>query len=152
MEFESSFNSKSTSIQSIDQNTCFPGLLYSDLEPHGPLYSDDSELWDAISLTLHDPPKRVFSQGALDNLKKRLLECEPQVLTHCDLKLSNIMVQDGRVAGVLDWEFAAYYPIWYDYVSDSWRWREDFEWKKTRERMYMVKNTIMRRNSGLICA
>jgi hypothetical protein len=59
----------STSIQSVDQSPCYPGLLFSDREPHGPFHSD-LELWDAISRTLHDPPKRTFPQQALENLKK----------------------------------------------------------------------------------
>lgn len=127
---------KSTSIQSVDQSSCFPALLFSDREPHGPFHSDN-ELWDAISLTLHNPPTKSFPQRALDNLKKRLPKCEPYVLTHCDLNLGNIIVKDGRLAGILDWEFAAYYPIWYEYVSASWGWtEEDAEWKNLlRERM-----------------
>ncbi|CDM29129.1 Protein kinase-like domain [Penicillium roqueforti FM164] len=105
-------------------------------EPHGPFHSD-IELWDAPSLTLHDPPTRSFPQRALANLKERLPKCEPYVLTHCDLNLGNIMVKDGRLAGILDWEFAAYYPVWYEYVSASWGWtEEDAQWKKLlRERM-----------------
>ncbi|CAP92240.1 hypothetical protein E8E15_005231 [Penicillium rubens] len=116
----------SGSIQSVDQSPCYPGLLFSDREPHGPFHSD-LELWEAISRTLHAVPQR-----ALENLKKRLPRCEPYVLTHCDLNLGNIMVKDGGVlAGILDWEFAAYYPIWYEYVSASWGWtEEDAEWKK----------------------
>ena len=120
----------STSIQSVDQSPCYPGLLFPDRNSHGPFHSD-LELWDALSLTLHDPPKRTFPQRALENLKKRLPRCEPYVLTHCDLNLGNIMVKDGMLAGILDWEFAAYYPIWYEYVSASWGWtEEDAEWKK----------------------
>jgi hypothetical protein len=41
------------------------------------------------------------------------------------------MVKDGVLARILDWEFAAYYPIWYEYVSASWGWtEEDAEWKR----------------------
>lgn len=126
----------STSIRGVDQNPCYPGLLFFDRESHGPFYSD-LELWDAISLTLYDPPRRVFPARALANLKKRMPRCEPYVLTHCDLNLGNIIIKDGRLAGILDWEFAAYYPIWYEYVSASWGWtEEDAEWKRLlRERM-----------------
>ncbi|KAJ5185537.1 hypothetical protein N7491_006597 [Penicillium cf. griseofulvum] len=121
---------KSTSIQSVDQSPCFPGLLFSDREPHGPFHSDN-ELWEAIALTLQVP------QRALDNLKKCLPKCKPYVLTHCDLNLGNIIVKDGGLAGILDWEFAAYYPVWYEYVSASWGWtEEDAKWKNLlRERM-----------------
>jgi hypothetical protein len=44
----------STSIQSVDQSPCYPGLLFSDRRT----FHSDLELWDAISRTLHDPPKR----------------------------------------------------------------------------------------------
>jgi len=101
----------STSMQSVDQSPYYPGLLFSDRESHG-FFHSDLELWDAISLTLHDPPRRTFPQRALEGLKKRLPKCEPYVLTHCDLNLGNIMIEDGILAGILDWEFAAYYPIW----------------------------------------
>ncbi|KAL4934880.1 hypothetical protein BDV06DRAFT_208109 [Aspergillus oleicola] len=115
----------STSIQCVDQGPCYPGLLFSDREPHGPFHSD-LELWEALCLTLQALP-----QQALQNLKRCLPQCGPYVLTHCDLNLGNIMVRDGALVGILDWEFAAYYPVWYEYVSASWGWTEDdAKWKK----------------------
>jgi aminoglycoside phosphotransferase (APT) family kinase protein len=47
----------------------------------------------------------------LENLRKRMPRCEPYVLTHCDHNLGNIMVQDGQLVGILDWEYAAYYLV-----------------------------------------
>jgi len=121
----------STSIQCIDQSPCYPGLLFFDLEPRGPFHSDKG-LWDALSISLHHLPPQV-----LENLKKRLPKCEPYVLTHCDLNLGNIMVQDGKVVSILDWEYAAYFPIWYEYVSASFGFTNmDVEWKRLlRERL-----------------
>lgn len=112
----------STPIQGVavdDGSPCFPDLLFSDREPHGPFHSD-RELWHALSRTLHDPPRRTFPRQALENLQKRMPKCESYVLTHCDLNLGNIVIKDGRLAGILDWEFVAYYPVWYEYVSASW--------------------------------
>lgn len=115
----------STSIQCVDQTPCYPGLLFFDLEPRGPFHSDQ-ELWDALAISLGHLP-----QAALENLKKRLPECEPYVLTHCDLNLGNIMVQDGKVVGILDWEYAAFLPIWHEYVSASFGFTVlDVEWKR----------------------
>lgn len=115
----------SGSIQCVDQSPCYPGLLFFDLEPRGPFHSDQ-ELWDALALKLRHLPQQV-----LENLKKRLPKCEPYVLTHCDLNLGNIMVQDGKVVSILDWEYAAYFPIWYEYVSASFGFTDmDVEWKK----------------------
>ncbi|KAL8964742.1 MAG: hypothetical protein Q9197_006823 [Variospora fuerteventurae] len=36
---------------------------------------------------------------------------EPFVLVHGDLHGRNIMVKDGRITGILDWEFAGAYPL-----------------------------------------
>lgn len=41
------------------------------------------------------------------------------------------MVKDGQLVGILDWEYAAYYPIWYEYVSATWGFTEaDAEWRR----------------------
>jgi len=125
----------STSIQCIDQSPCYPGLLFFDLEPHGPFHSD-KELWDALSVNLGHLPSQV-----LENLEKRMPNCEPYVLTHCDLDLDNIMVRDGKVVGILDWEYAAYFPIWYEYVSASFGFTVmDVEWKKLLQERLGVHN------------
>ncbi|KAJ5938882.1 hypothetical protein N7466_002016 [Penicillium verhagenii] len=115
----------SGAIQCVDQSPCYPGLLFSDLEPRGPFHSDQ-ELWDALALKLSHLPQQV-----LQSLKMRLPKCEPYVLTHCDLNLGNIMVQDGKVVSILDWEYAAFFPVWYEYVSASFGFTEmDVEWKR----------------------
>ncbi|KAF9250476.1 hypothetical protein DTO006G1_5298 [Penicillium roqueforti] len=111
--------------QVVEVPHVIPTLLFFNLEPHGPFHSDQ-ELWDALSLDLHHLPLKV-----LDNLKKRRPKCEPYVLTHCDLNLGNIMIQDGKVVNILDWEYAAYLPIWYEYVAASFGFTVmDVEWKK----------------------
>ncbi|PTU21422.1 hypothetical protein P175DRAFT_0544761 [Aspergillus ochraceoroseus IBT 24754] len=106
----------SNSIQSVDQSPCFPSLLFSDRDSHGPFHSD-LELWEAISLTLHNPPERAFPLQALESS----------------------LFKDGALAGILDWEFAAFYPVWYEYVSASWGWtEEDAEWKKLLQERFHV--------------
>ncbi|KAH8690434.1 kinase-like domain-containing protein [Talaromyces proteolyticus] len=121
----------STTIQTIDQGPCYPGLLFLDMKPYGPFYSEQ-ELWDALALAYDNLPQSIF-----ENLKKRFPKSEPFVLTHCDLNLGNIMVRDGKVVGILDWEYAAYLPVWYEYISASFAFTEmDVEWKKVlRERL-----------------
>ncbi|EFX05248.1 aminoglycoside phosphotransferase [Grosmannia clavigera kw1407] len=39
------------------------------------------------------------------------------VYTHADFALRNIMVQDGQVTGVLDWENAGWFPEYWEYVK-----------------------------------
>jgi aminoglycoside phosphotransferase (APT) family kinase protein len=121
----------STTIQSVDQGPCYPGLLFLDMQPYGPFHSDQ-EFWDALAIAYDNLPSQVFT-----NLKKRFPKSEPFVLSHCDLNLGNIMIRDGQVVGILDWEYAAYLPVWYEYISASFAFTEmDVEWKKVlRERL-----------------
>ncbi|KAE8153229.1 kinase-like domain-containing protein [Aspergillus avenaceus] len=120
----------STSMQTVDQGPCRLEMLFFDQEPREPFHSD-LELWDAISRTLHSPPEKVFPQRALDNLKKRFPKCEPYVLSHCDLDLENIMVKDGKLVAILDWEYSAYLPVWYEYISALWGFSDmGVEWNR----------------------
>lgn len=124
-------NFTSTAIQTVEQGPCYPGLLFLNMESQGPFYSE-KEFWDALAKAYGNLPQHIF-----ENAKKRFPKCEPFVLTHCDLNLSNIMVRDGQVVSILDWEYAAYLPVWYDYLTASFAFTEmDVEWKKLlRERL-----------------
>lgn len=124
-------NFTSTTIQTIDQGPCYPGLLFLDMEPYGPFHSE-KELWDALAKSYDNVPPHVF-----ENVRKRFPKSEPFVLTHCDINLGNVMVRDGQVVGILDWEYAAYLPVWYEYIGASWAFTEmDREWKiPLRERL-----------------
>ena len=37
------------------------------------------------------------------------------VFTHADLHFSNIMVSDGHISGIIDWETAGWYPDYWEY-------------------------------------
>lgn len=100
------------------------------MEPYGPFHSD-LELWEALAVAYNNLPKDVF-----ENLKKRFPKSEPFALTHCDLNLGNVMIRNGQVVGILDWEYAAYLPAWYECISVSFAFTEmDVEWKVLRERL-----------------
>lgn len=46
----------------------------------------------------------------------------PIVLTHNDLCPRNVMIDDGRVSGIIDWEFAGMYPVYYEYFRLKYFW------------------------------
>ena len=55
----------------------------------------------------------------------------PPVFTHGDLNPSNILVRGQEVAGIIDWEFAGWYPHYWEYTA-AWLtavvfsdWRDD---------------------------
>lgn len=41
----------------------------------------------------------------------------PPKFTHCDLNPSNVLVRNGKVVGIIDWEFSGWYPYYWEYTS-----------------------------------
>lgn len=42
----------------------------------------------------------------------------PPVFTHADLNPCNVLIRDGEVVGIIDWEFAGWLPHYWEYTSD----------------------------------
>ncbi|CRK20821.1 hypothetical protein HYQ46_007801 [Verticillium longisporum] len=80
--------------------------------------------------------------------------CPPPVFTHGDLNPFNILVREGKVVGIIDWEFSGWYPHYWEYTS-AWfgnitrlEWQskldkfldrpplEDFEMEKVRNKWW----------------
>lgn len=99
-------------------------LFLNNMEPAGPFSSDD-ELWDFMKVGLAKAPEK-----AVENLRKEMPDCKPYTWTHGDLSPENIMVKDGKVTGILDWEFSGYYPVWWEYVKAGVGSPDDVEWSK----------------------
>jgi aminoglycoside phosphotransferase (APT) family kinase protein len=50
------------------------------------------------------------------------------VFTHADLVDRNILVQDGRITGILDWEWAGFYPEHWEFVQFMTNTAWKMEW------------------------
>lgn len=93
------------------------------------LLTEDKEAWWAR--VGHQFPRR--EPAWREDFKARYPVRGPYVLTHSDLNTSNIMVHDGHVSGIIDWEHAGYYPEFWEYaIADMWI--EEGEWQ-----YYLVK-------------
>lgn len=71
-------------------------------EPVGPFHNE-KEFSESLRL------------GILPNLVHR--DDHQIVFTHADLNLRNIMVKDGRISGIVDWENAGWYPEYWEYTK-----------------------------------
>jgi aminoglycoside phosphotransferase (APT) family kinase protein len=70
------------------------------------------------------PQPHPVLEWALNWLEDNAPASDATVLCHCDFRTGNYMVQDGRLTGVLDWEFAAWSDPYEDLgwlCSKSWR-------------------------------
>lgn len=93
--------------------------------PHGPLSTDD-ELWDELAKALERVPER-----ALRRLRERMPPSTPYTFTHGDLTDVNIMVENGNLTGIIDWEASGYYPVWWEFTcAGIGLGEEDKQWKR----------------------
>ena len=61
---------------------------------------------------VHRTKDPLVIEEKYQELKRNFPKCEPYVLTHGDLNLANIIVEDGKIQAVIDWERAGYLPWW----------------------------------------
>lgn len=52
----------------------------------------------------------------------------PINFTHGDIAARNIMVRDGQIVAILDWEYAGWYPVYWDYVF-TLRGMDNIDWE-----------------------
>ncbi|KAF3903901.1 hypothetical protein ABW20_dc0110080 [Dactylellina cionopaga] len=50
------------------------------------------------------------------------------VFTHADLRPANIMIQDGHVVAIVDWEMSGWYPEWWEFAKAFFLWRFPNDW------------------------
>lgn len=92
----------------------------------------DGELWSEMATALEHVP-----ETARERLRERMPPATPYTFTHGDLTNVNIMVENGNLTGIIDWEAAGYYPVWWEFAcAGIGLGQEDYEWK-TLLRKYM---------------
>lgn len=61
---------------------------------------------------IHKTKDPMVIEEKFQELRKNFPKSEPYVLTHGDLNFTNIMVKDGKIEAIIDWEYAGYMPWW----------------------------------------
>lgn len=70
----------------------------------------------------------------------------PYTFTHGDITSVNIMVENGNLTGIIDWEASGYHPAWWEFTcADIDLGRMDYEWK-TLLRKYMPDYSAARKS------
>lgn len=117
---------QSDRLQSLDGEPLYSAFLFRNGFglPHGPCTSDD-ELWKEMDQALEKLPGKVRSA-----FRKRMPPAAPYTFTHGDLSTGNIMVKDGVLVGIIDWEASGYFPVWWEFTATGiHEGDEDRDWK-----------------------
>ncbi|KAF2752748.1 kinase-like protein [Pseudovirgaria hyperparasitica] len=113
-------------LASVDMKPLYSAFLFPPDYgiPHGPFASDD-DLWAELKKALRGVPEK-----ACQRLRQRMPSTGPFTFTHGDLNSGNIMVENGNLTGILDWEASGYFPVWWEYTAAGiGLGSEDKEWK-----------------------
>ncbi|KAF4634077.1 hypothetical protein G7Y89_g4030 [Cudoniella acicularis] len=61
------------------------------------------------------------------------------LFTHSDLNMRNILVKDGKISGIVDWENAGWYPEYWEYTKCHFGVRLSQRWLKMIEAVFENK-------------
>ncbi|PLB54596.1 hypothetical protein P170DRAFT_452329 [Aspergillus steynii IBT 23096] len=110
-------NLQSDKIQSLGGRPAFSNFLFKnkDSKPSQGLLASGSNLWADMERGL----KETIPEAARVRRQHCMPSAMPYTFTHGDLTNVNIMVENGSLTGILDWEMSGYFPVY----------EEDREWK-----------------------
>ncbi|KAI1171585.1 kinase-like domain-containing protein [Nemania sp. FL0916] len=117
---------QSDRLQSLDDQPVYSAWLFQNGYgvPHGPLESDD-QLWEEMAKGLQGVPDK-----ARRRLRDRMPPAKPYTFTHGDLTNENVIVKDGNLSGIIDWEASGYFPVWWEFAATGiGHGSEDWDWK-----------------------
>ncbi|RPA96871.1 hypothetical protein L873DRAFT_1810599 [Choiromyces venosus 120613-1] len=108
----------SPSIRSVNGGPLYDelGALFDRKNTSQGPFTDNESLWLAMTSHLRDNPSSGLQQILIE-LSLLMPQSFPAVLTHSDLHQGNILVRNGRMAAIIDWEGAGFFPSWMEYVQ-----------------------------------
>jgi aminoglycoside phosphotransferase (APT) family kinase protein len=124
-ELRSIIPPKPSVVAAIDYSPCIDDRVAPD--PFGPFESHD---------TFHSFLRcGIENEGHLNPVMGEIIRAHRSkrystVFTHGDLAPRNILVRDGKIVGIIDWETAGWFPEYWEYArawTSSWRFKE---WKE----------------------
>lgn len=105
-------------IGSVDGTHCEDQIFSDDSGAYGPFKTDD-EFREGCIAAMYACRRNNWSETVAGFI--RALPPGEIVLTHNDLHPRNIIVKDGKVVAIIDWELSGFYPEYWEYVKAWYR-------------------------------
>ena len=119
-------NVKGSFIGSVDGSVCRDQFFDDDEEELWGPYNTVAEFHAALIKAM-----RAVRSNPWVDMVAGFVQSLPEheiVFTHSDLAPRNIIVKDGKIAAILDWELAGYYPAHWEYVKANYLPDWDSRW------------------------
>ncbi|GKU09787.1 unnamed protein product [Fusarium langsethiae] len=98
---------------------------------HSPACRDEGAFNDFLLSSLYENTPQLVRAA----FSRRLQTNHRVVLSHCDLAPRNILVEDGKIQGLVDWEDSGWFPEYWEYVKFFQR-TADKDWKQYAEDIF----------------
>jgi aminoglycoside phosphotransferase (APT) family kinase protein len=108
-------------VRDCRQYCDYTGGPFSDEASFNPFYFD-------LVRTTPDPIREALRQQLRDDHRI--------VFSHGDLAQHNILVKNGQITGLLDWEYAGWYPEHWDYIKFFERPCKHRDWKNCARQIF----------------
>lgn len=101
-------------IGSVDGSPCEDPVFCAELGGFGP-YKTEHDFNEGLIRAMNLSQTNSW----VDHVTKlvRAMPSHKIVLTHGDLSPRNIIVKDDKIAGIIDWEMAGFYPEYWEYIK-----------------------------------
>ncbi|EPE33670.1 Protein kinase-like (PK-like) [Glarea lozoyensis ATCC 20868] len=119
-----------TIIGTVDGGPCNDQVFESDEKNNYGPYETEEAFNEGIAAAM-----RTFSGGIFTEMVVDMVKALPKhniVLTHGDIAPRNIIVRDGKIVAILDWELSGFYPEYWEYVKALYLPSWDTGWIQER--------------------
>jgi tRNA A-37 threonylcarbamoyl transferase component Bud32 len=116
-------------IGRVDSGPCNDQVFESDENSYGPYETEEAFNKGIVGAM------RTFSGGIFTEMVVDMVKALPKhkiVLTHGDIAPRNIIVRDGKIVAILDWELSGFYPEYWEYVKALYLPSWETGWIKER--------------------
>lgn len=122
---------KGQTICSADGSVCNDQIFANRAFAYGP-YDSDVAFRAGIAKSLRSCDASPAFTETVIGFVNAMPSHDQIVFTHGDLVPRNILVRDGRVVAIVDWEMAGYYPAYWEYVKGHLFADYDHPWMEER--------------------
>lgn len=105
---------KGSYIGSVDGSACDDQYFSDNIGGYGP-YRTEAEFNKGLAAAWSKGREEDLFTQLLCKMQRQLMKGHNIVLTHNDFAPRNILVRGAEVVALLDWEFAGFYPEYWEY-------------------------------------
>lgn len=116
-------------IGSVDGTYCEDQIFSDNRGAYGP-FKDEEGFRQGCINAMYENRRNFWSETVAGFI--RALPPAAIVLTHNDLCPRNIIVREGQIVAIIDWELAGFYPEYWEYVKAWYRAGIDEPWVADR--------------------